>query len=233
MIKKEWKELLHSKWLKIVMIAILIIPCAYVCIFLGSMWDPYGNTKDIPVAVVNHDQKVSYENEMLDVGNDLVKNLEDSDAMKFQCVDEEEAEKGLEDGKYYMVITIPKDFSSNATTLLDEKPKNMVLQYTTNPGTNYIASKMDDSAISQIKEEVSSQVTKTYAKTIFEQIGTVSNGLKEAADGSHKLLDGVNQLSDGNKEISDNLNVLASSSLTFKDGANTLEVGLKTIPMVY
>lgn len=227
MIKKEWKELLHSKWLKIVMIAILIIPCAYVCIFLGSMWDPYGNTKDIPVAVVNHDQKVSYENEMLDVGNDLVKNLEDSDAMKFQCVDEEEAEKGLEDGKYYMVITIPKDFSSNATTLLDEKPKNMVLQYTTNPGTNYIASKMDDSAISQIKEEVSSQVTKTYAKTIFEQIGTVSNGLKEAADGSHKLLDGVNQLSDGNKEISDNLNVLASSSLTFKDGANTLEVGSK------
>ena len=125
MIKKEWKELLHSKWLKIVMIAILIIPCAYVCIFLGSMWDPYGNTKDIPVAVVNHDQKVSYENEMLDVGNDLVKNLEDSDAMKFQCVDEEEAEKGLEDGKYYMVITIPKDFSSNATTLLDEKPKNI------------------------------------------------------------------------------------------------------------
>lgn len=80
MIKKEWKELLHSKWLKIVMIAILIIPCAYVCIFLGSMWDPYGNTKDIPVAVVNHDQKVFYENEMLDVGNDLVKNLEDSDA---------------------------------------------------------------------------------------------------------------------------------------------------------
>lgn len=227
MINKEWKQILQSRWLKIVMIAILIIPCAYVCIFLGSMWDPYGNTGEIPVALVNHDRKVSYEDEILDIGHDLVENLEDSDAMKFQCVDEEQAINGLKDGKYYMVIKIPKDFSSNATTLLDKKPKQMVLQYTTNPGTNYIASKMDDSAISQIKEEVSSQVTKTYAKTIFEKIGNVSDGLKEAADGSNQLLDGMKQLSNGNKEISDNLKVLASSSLTFEDGATKLEVGLK------
>ena len=66
-----------------------------------------------------------------------------------------------------MVITIPSNFSKNATTLLDKNPKKMVLNYTTNPGTNYVASKMDDSAIAKIKAEVSASVTKTYAETIF------------------------------------------------------------------
>ena len=51
--------------------------------------------------------------------------------------------QGLKDGSYYMIITIPENFSSNATTLMDKHPKKMELRYTTNPGTNYIASKMD------------------------------------------------------------------------------------------
>ena len=43
---------------------------------------------------------------------------------------------------------------------------------------------MDDSAIAKIKAEVSSTVTKTYAETIFNQLGTVGSGMSEAADGS-------------------------------------------------
>lgn len=69
-----------------------------------------------------------------------------------------------------MIITIPENFSKNATTLLDEQPEKMILQYTTNPGSNYIASKMDDSAIEKIKEEVSQTVTKTYAQTILKKL---------------------------------------------------------------
>lgn len=227
MVKKEWKHIFHNTWIKIVIIAIIAIPSIYACVFLGSMWDPYGNTQMIPVAVVNEDQEVTYNDEKLAVGEELVKNLKDNDSMDFHFVSASEAQKGLEEGHYYMVITIPDNFSKNATTLLDEKPQKMILNYATNPGTNYIASKMDDSAIAKIKSEVSSSVTKTYAKTIFDQIGTLSDGLGEASDGTTKLSDGVNQLVDGNKTISDNLQVLASSSLTFKNGTSTLDKGLK------
>ncbi len=61
--------------------------------------------------------------------------------MIFHFVDSKDAEQGLKNGTYYMVITIPEDFSENASTLMDEKPKKMELEYETNPGTNYIASK--------------------------------------------------------------------------------------------
>lgn len=227
MIKQEWKNILKNHWIQIVLVALILIPSIYTVVFLESMWDPYGNSGDLPVAVVNKDKAVEYNDKKLDVGDQLVKKLKDNDSLDFHFVNSKEANKGLKDGDYYMVITIPSNFSKNATTLLDKNPKKMVLNYTTNPGTNYVASKMDDSAIAKIKAEVSASVTKTYAETIFTSIGTMSDGFAEASDGTQQLSDGMTQLEDGNKTISDNLKVLASSSLTFKDGTNTLTKGLK------
>lgn len=227
MIKQEWKNILKNHWIQIVLVALILIPSIYTVVFLGSMWDPYGNSGDLPVAVVNKDKAVEYNDKKLDVGDQLVKKLKDNDSLDFHFVNSKEANKGLKNGDYYMVITIPSNFSKNATTLLDKNPKKMVLNYTTNPGTNYVASKMDDSAIAKIKAEVSASVTKTYAETIFSSIGTMSDGFAEASDGTQQLSDGMTQLEDGNKTISDNLKVLASSSLTFKDGTNTLTKGLK------
>ena len=228
MIKQEWKNILKNHWIQIVLVALILIPSIYTVVFLGSMWDPYGNSGDLPVAVVNRDKAVEYNDKKLDVGDQLVKKLKDNDLLDFHFVNSKEANKGLKNGDYYMVITIPSNFSKNATTLLDKNPKKMVLNYTTNPGTNYVASKMDDSAIAKIKAEVSASVTKTYAETIFSSIGTMSDGFAEASDGTQQLSDGMTQLEDGNKTISDNLKVLASSSLTFKDGTNTLTQGLKS-----
>lgn len=227
MIKQEWKNILKNHWIQIVLVALILIPSIYTVVFLGSMWDPYGNSGDLPVAVVNKDKAVEYNDKKLDVGDQLVKKLKDNDSLDFHFVNSKEANKGLKNGDYYMVITIPSNFSKNATTLLDKNPKKMVLNYTTNPGTNYVASKMDDSAIAKIKAEVSASVTKTYAETIFTSIGTMSDGFAEASDGTQQLSDGMTRLEDGNKTISDNLKVLASSSLTFKDGTNTLTKGLK------
>ena len=166
MIKKEWSAFRKNWWLKIVAVAIIAIPSIYAGVFLGSIRDP--------VAVVNEDKKVEYNDYTLNVGKELAKSLQNNDSMDFKLVDSKTADQGLKDGDYYMVITIPSNFSKNATTLLDAQPQKMILNYTTNPGSSYIASKMDDSAIAKIKAEVSSTVTKTYAETIFNQLGSVN-----------------------------------------------------------
>ncbi|MDO5520469.1 MAG: YhgE/Pip domain-containing protein [bacterium] len=228
MLKREWQSLFKNKFLCIVLIGIITIPTIYTTIFLGSMWDPYGEISNLPVAVVNKDKSVDYDGKTMDVGNNLVDNLKDNDSLAFNFVTEEQAEKGLEDGTYYMVITIPENFSENATTLMDESPKTMELEYKTNPGTNYIASKMSDTAISKIRTSVAEEVTKQYAETVFDQLGEIGDGFTEATDGTEKLGDGLEKLSDGNGKISENLTTLSDSSLTFKDGANDFQVALKT-----
>lgn len=226
MIKAEWKNIAKSTWLKIVLCAIMIIPMIYACVFLGSMWDPYGNTDQLPVAVVNNDKEVEYNDSTMDIGKQLSDKLAKNDSMDFNIVSSSKAQKGLKDGKYYMVITIPENFSKNATTLLDDDPQTMMLTYTTNPQTNYIATKMDDSAMAKVKTEISSTVTKTYSKILFKNVKTLSKGFKTAADGSQKLSDGVNTAKDGNAIITENLNTLASSALVFNDGADSLVKGL-------
>jgi putative membrane protein len=226
MIKREFQSLWKNKLLLIVFIAILLIPAIYAGIFLSSMWDPYGEVEYLPVAVVNHDKSVEYNDSTLSVGKELADNLAENDSMAFNVVDEQTAKTGLENGTYYMVITIPEDFSQNATTLMDDEPKKMVLDYKTNPGKNYVATKMSQSAMKEIKNNITSQVTKTYAENVFNSLQEVGDGFDDAVDGTKEMIDGEDQLTDGNKTITDNLNVLASSSLTFKDGADTLNEGL-------
>jgi putative membrane protein len=227
MIKNEWKSLWNNKILIIVVMAIIVIPVIYAGLFLKSMWDPYGNLDKLPVAVVNNDKSVEYNGKTLSVGSDMVDELKDNDSLDFHFVDSDEAEQGLKNGTYYMVITIPEDFSSDASTLMDDNPKKMELKYETNPGTNYIASKMSETALSKIREAVASKVTETYTQTVFDQIGTVGDGMQEAADGSTEIKDGLTTASDGNKTITTNLKKLADSTLTFKSGAETLTEGLK------
>lgn len=227
MIKQEWAYLRKNKILLLVFLAIIAIPTIYTTLFLGSMWDPYGKVDHLPVAIVNEDKPVTYNDETLEVGNEMVDSLKDNESLDFHFVSSKEAKDGLKNGTYYMVITIPEDFSANASTVLDEHPRKMVLDYETNPGTNYIASKLSETALNKIRTSVADTVTKTYTETVFDQIVTVGEGMTEASDGAGQLADGVIQLADGNNTITTNLNVLANSSLTFKNGADTLHVGLK------
>lgn len=227
MIKQEWAYLRKNKILLLVFLAIIAIPTIYTTLFLGSMWDPYGKVDHLPVAIVNEDKPVTYNDETLEVGNEMVDSLKDNDSLDFHFVSSKEAKDGLKNGTYYMVITIPEDFSANASTVLDEHPQKMELDYETNPGTNYIASKLSETALNKIRTSVADTVTKTYTETVFDQIVTVGEGMAEASDGAGQIADGTVQLADGNNTITTNLNVLANSSLTFKNGADTLHVGLK------
>ena len=125
MFKQEWKAILKNWKVLGVVVALLFVPFMYGGIFLSSTWDPYGNTSDLPVAVVNNDVKAEYEGETLNVGDELVEELKDNDDLDWHFVSEQEAKKGFKDGDYYMIVTIPEDFSKNASTVLDDTPKQM------------------------------------------------------------------------------------------------------------
>lgn len=228
MVRQEWKKLFHNKILLLVVIAVIAIPSIYTTLFLGSMWDPYGRTERLPVAVVNKDQPASYAGKEIKIGEELTEELKKNDSLDFQFTDENKADRWLKNGKCYMVITIPENFSANAATLTEDVPKKMELEYKTNPGTNYIASKMSETAMKELKSSVREEVTKVYTRVVFDSIMEAGDGMEKAADGAETLGDGVSEAADGNKTITDNLEFLADSSLTFKDGAETLNEGLKT-----
>ena len=225
---KEWKAIFKKPTFIIVMIGISLIPALYNIIFLSSMWDPYGQLSDLPVAVVNNDKEASYNGNSMSIGKDMVSNLEQNKSLDFHFVDEEEGKKGLENGDYYMVVTLPSDLSEKAASILTDHPEQMQIDYQTSSGHSFIASKMSDSAMTQLKQSVSTNVTETYTKALFNKMVDLKDGMSQAASGSEKLTDGANQLVAGSQTLTINLNSLAASSLTFSNGTEQFTKGLSS-----
>ena len=225
---KEWKAIFKKPTFIIVMIGISLIPALYNIIFLSSMWDPYGQLSDLPVAVVNNDKEASYNGNTMAIGKDMVSNLKENKTLDFHFVDEEEGNKGLEDGDYYMVVTLPSDLSEKAASILTNHPEQMQIDYQTSSGHSFIASKMSDSAMTQLKQNVSTNVTETYTKALFNKMVELKDGMSQAASGSKKLTDGANQLVTGSQTLTTNLHSLADSSLTFSNGTEQFTKGLSS-----
>ncbi len=223
---KEWKAILKKPTFIIVMIGISLIPALYNIIFLSSMWDPYGQLSDLPVAVINNDKETSYNGNSMSIGKDMVSNLKENKTLDFHFVDDEEGKKGLEDGDYYMVVTLPSDLSEKATSILTNHPEQMKIDYQTSSGHSFIASKMSDSAMTQLKQNVSTNVTETYTKALFNKMVDLKDGMSQAASGSEKLTDGANQLATGSQTLTTNLHSLADSSLIFSNGTEQFTRGL-------
>ena len=225
---KEWKAIFKKPTFIIVMIGISLIPALYNIIFLSSMWDPYGKLSDLPVAVVNNDKEASYNGNTMSIGKDMVSNLKENKTLDFHFVDEEEGKKGLENGDYYMVVTLPSDLSEKATSILTDHPEQMQIDYQTSSGHSFIASKMSDSAMTQLKQNVSTNVTETYIKALFNKMIDLKDGMNQVASGSEKLTDGANQLATGSQTLTTNLHSLADSSLTFSNGTEQFTKGLSS-----
>jgi putative membrane protein len=240
MIKDEFKFIRHNKLIMLSVIVIMFIPFLYAIFFLKSVWDPYGDTQSLPVAVVNNDVPVDYQGKTLDVGAQTVKKLKHNDQLGWQFVSAAKAADGLKHDKYYTVVTIPKNFSKNAATVLDAHPKKMQLKYTTNDSLNYLSQVISGIGVDKLDKQIRANVTNAYASAVFDQIKTVGKGFSKAASGATQLSDGTATLDDGvsqytvgvskvNKGVQTlkvSVKPLASGVQQLADGGNQLKAGI-------
>ena len=243
MINKEFKTLLKNKGLIITMAIVLLVPILYAGTFLKSVWNPYDNTGNMKVGVVNLDKKVDFEGKTLEVGNSMVNKLKENKKVNWQFVDKETAEKQLREGDYYMVVTIPENFSKNATTLSSENPEKMNIDFTTNFTKSKNGEKIMETVASNLTKTVKDQVVKTYSTTLyskFSEIGgslqkaadassTLNNGLSRISTGGEKLGSGINQLSNGSKRLATGLTTLNDAGAKLGDGISQLQSGSETL----
>lgn len=210
----------------ITILGVSCVPALYNISFLTSMWDPYGRLDQLPVAVVNQDQSASFQDKSLTIGDDMVDNMKESKSLDFHFVSEKDAEKGLEEGDYYMVITLPEDLSEKASSLLTNQPEPLTISYQTSKGHSFVASKMGESAMEKLKTSVSETITKTYTTAVFDSMREIQTGMVEAADGSQQLTNGASQLESGSETLSNGLTTLTTSGQALVTGANQLATGV-------
>ena len=99
----------------VVCVGMIVVPCFYAWFNIAGSWDPYGNTKNLKVAVANSDS--GYTSELLPVsvnmGERMVSELRESTTIGYTVTDEEDAVEGVRSGKYYAAIVFPEDFTED------------------------------------------------------------------------------------------------------------------------
>jgi putative membrane protein len=229
LIKEELKAILRNKKLLIPIIAVLFIPVMYAGMFLWAFWDPYDKLDDLPVAVVNEDIGAELDGKSLSLGKDLVDKLKESKDFNYKFVEKEEGYDDLKNQKYYMLIEIPKNFSENATTLLDQNPQKLKLVYVPNESYNFLSSQIGGTAVDRIKASLSEKITETYAETMFDKIGDLADGVTKASEGAAKLSDGSLDLKSGSEELHAGLSTLAEKSIEFNNGMKKADSGVNQL----
>ena len=233
MLRAEWKHLFSNKILLISMAVISFIPILYSGFFLGSIWDPYGQTKNLPVAFVNEDKGASLNGKSLNVGESVEKKLKDNHDLGWEFVNKQQADEGVNSGHFYAVVTIPSDFSQKAASITESEPQQAVINFTTTPAKNYIGSLVSNQAAAKVKSSVSEQITQAYAKGILENLDKLGMGLDTAANGASTLHDGLGRLQSGTqtyvggvKQLAVNQQSLTGGLAQLSDGSRKLQAGL-------
>lgn len=226
---KEWSSIFKNKMTLLSIIGLFFIPVLYCGMFLWAFWDPYGKVDKLPVAIVNLDKPATVNEEKLHAGEDLVTELKKNKKFDWHFITKEQALKGMEKHQYYMVITIPSDFSKDVGTFKDKKPTHPTLIYTQDESFNYVASQIGKKGAEEIKTEVSHSISKQYAGIIFTKIKDASQGFVDAAKGSHKITNGIKDIHTGTSELAEKLKEKTSDIEGLANGGKELHQGVVTL----
>src|SRR5699024_10515942 len=185
--KNSWKifsndiKNVGTNWVALVIIGgLIILPSLYAWLNIKASWDPYGQTEQIPVGIVNEDLGETIRDEDVDVGKELVDTLKDNDTMEWHFLNRESAMDQLEKGDLFAVVVIPEDFSQNLGTVIKPDPKKANVEYYVNEKLNAIAPKITQKGASVIVDEVSSNFISTVNGVIFDLFNEI--GLELEAD---------------------------------------------------
>ena len=177
--RDDLKDIFTNLSVVIVIIALAILPSLYAWFNIKASWDPYGNTSNIAVAVVNNDEGAILLDKNLNVGDQLIDKLKDNNSLGWKFVSSKEAKKGVETGKYYASIEIPKNFSKNIISVLSKKVEKANINYTVNEKINAIAPKITDKGASTIQSQVNQTVIKTASEAVFKILNESGISLEE------------------------------------------------------
>lgn len=163
----------------VVAIAIVILPSLYAWLNIYSNWDPYGNTGGISIAVASLDEDYTTpEGETVNKGRDVLDDLRESTSINWVVVDtQDEAVEGVRAGDYYAAVVIGEDFTYNMYNMLTQWTGKPTITYYENDKKNAVATKITDTAASNLKQSITENYLEVLIGNIFRDASDLSQAL--------------------------------------------------------
>lgn len=217
--KRDILRLLKNPVALVITIGVCVIPSLYAWYNIVANWDPYGNTANIKVAVVNNDQGTSneYVGE-LNAGDETVSKLKENDQLGWVFTDADTAVEGVKSGEYYAAIIIPDDFSTNLTSMLTGTFTQPQLEYYCNEKKNAIAPKVTDTGAQTVEEQINETFVATVSETLVEKIQNAAGDLDaQGAETQGGILENVQRSNQALQDVRDALAGMQKTIATSKE----------------
>lgn len=227
------------------LVGLLLVPLVLAGGFLATTWKSTDRLDRVQAAVVNLDEPVKINKQTVPLGRQLAgglvnggtddKNKSDTN-FSWILTDADDASSGLGSGRYAAVVTIPQDFSANATSYSDQSgdsAEQAVIDVQTSAVSGVSDPVVGQAITAAATRALNSQLTEQYVKSIYvgfndtqKQFTKVADAAKQLDDGTAKLADGLDQTSDGTSKLSDGLSQLDDGGGQLASGAKQLSRGL-------
>ncbi len=187
--KRDLKKIFTNSMAIILAVGIAVIPSLYAWFNIFANWDPYGSTGNMQIAVVIEDEGYMFKDIEINVGKQIKSNLEANDLIDWQFVSKKDAISGIEAGKYYAGIEIPKGFSKSLTSIVTDDFKQPEIKYYANEKKNAIATKITDKVVQTIQQEVN----ESFVTTVINVVSSLIDFVADASQ--HSTMDSFGDMS--------------------------------------
>ena len=220
----------------IALVAVVLIPLAFVGLYVASIGDAKNGVDRIPAAIVNQDTAITTTNadgttNYVLAGRQLVTQLTGSDSpgMAWTLSNAAGAKKALADGSVYAILTIPSDFSKSVLSLQGSSPVQARLSIKTDDAHSYLAGSVAQSLGDGMVRTFGSAITQQYISGVYASLGTLGASLSQAASGANSLASGASQTSTGASSLASGLQSYSGGVASLSSGLSQLNSGAASL----
>ena len=205
---------------------IFLVPAIYGALYLSANWDPYGAMDRLPVAIVNEDEPVQRGDTTLRTGADMTERLKDDRAFDWRETTREEAEEGLREGRYYLVLEIPAELSRDLVSPEGGgTPQQAQITLRRDDANGFVIGSVTNASQAKVEAAVNRSAIEAYFEAVFSSLGELRSGMVDAADGAAQLADGTASAKDGASQLEDGIVQAHDGSGKLAEGAGQLATG--------
>ena len=211
-IKRDAKHVFANVISLVVVVGMIVVPSFYAWFNIAGSWDPYGNTKNLKVAVANSD--AGYTGDLipitLNMGERMTSSLTESTSIGYTVTTEEQAIEGVQSGEYYAAIVFPADFTTNMMSVLSSSPTKPKVLFYQNEKANAIAQIVTNKASTAVQQDID--------QSFAESVTNVGAGVLDELTGyldDDKLVEFTGKLNDAVGDAQASLTDTAANTRSF------------------